>query len=288
MVRHIPLACPICHDPLAAHEQTVRCPQGHAFDVAREGYINLLVLRKKPRILGDAKEMVRARRAFLQSGHYQPLSDAVNVLVAAHLQAQGAISQQPRLIVDAGCGEGYYLGRVQEHLQAQFSHEALHYCGFDIAKDAVRLAARQHPPLVCVVADVNRRILLPDDSVDVLLNIFAPRNAAEFARIVAPGGRLLVMIPTPAHLRELRTALDLLNVEPEKRARVTAQFASAFKLVDTQAVQYTMTLTRETLQPLVRMTPSYWHLSTAAQQSIDELHAFQTSVSVEILSFQKQ
>lgn len=284
MFRSIPLLCPVCRQPLLEEERALRCPQGHAFDVAREGYVNLLRLRKQPKFLGDSKEMLRARRAFLQSGHYAPIVRALHRAVDAHLRAGNTHG----CILDAGCGEGSYLGQLHAHLQTEFGERAPACCGMDIAKEGVRLAARQYPESGFVVADTTQPLLLPDASVRVLLNIFAPRNAAEFARVVGPGGLLLVLIPGQDHLIELRDALGLLDVEPQKRTRVVAQFAQAFQLVDTQPVHFAMELAQDELVQLVEMTPSARHLSEKARDSLRALTHFTTSARVELLLFQRR
>jgi SAM-dependent methyltransferase len=175
----------------------LRCSNSHTFDIAREGYVNLL--RKK--LPGDTKEMLVARRDFLERNHYQPLSDMLNQLVHAYL----ATSSSPINILDAGCGEGYYLGRLQQYLTDQ--HYQIQCIGLDISKEAIRMAARHYKQSCFVVANLKERVVLADDALHIILNIFAPRNPAEFTRVLVPGGLLLVAIPAPDHLLQLRSAL---------------------------------------------------------------------------------
>jgi len=286
MWRDVPLCCPICDGELNGQNGSLRCAQAHTFDVARAGYVNLLVLRKTPKILGDGKEMLRARHAFLQAGYYAPLSDAVNAMAGAHW-AEEPQNATRRCLVDAGCGTGYYLGRLHRHLHEQHSSTPP-CCGLDIAKEGVRLAAKQHKECVFVVADVNRRIPLPHASAQVLLNLFAPRHAAEFARIVAPGGLLLVVIPTPEHLIELRAQLPLLDIPANKRTHVREQFQSAFHLADVQTVRHTLDLSGPAVVNLIQMTPNYWHLTEQERAQLDTSTSFSVTVSVELLAFVRQ
>src|SRR5581483_10720478 len=152
------------------------------FDVAREGYVNLL--RKKQ--VGDTREMLQARRSFLEDGFYQPLSDTLNALVDSYLRE----IPSPANVLDAGCGEGYYLGRLQRSLDQKEQHCFL---GLDIAKDGIRMAAKRYQAASFVVANLKERLVIADQAIHVLLNIFAPRNPAEFARVMVPAGRLIVV-----------------------------------------------------------------------------------------------
>lgn len=278
------LTCPICAEPLARAGATLRCPRGHSFDVAREGYVNLLT--GKPR--GDTREMALARRTFLEQGWYRPLADRLAALSSRCLAdaAGGAPATQAALaLVDAGCGEGYYLGRLLDALRpaaparemasrggadapvhattgglAHDTAPGVRVClGVDISKDVVRLAARRYPRARFVVADLTRRLPIATGAVALLLNVFAPRHAAEFARVVAPGGSLLVVIPGPAHLAELRDALSLLGVEPEKERHVVTQLATGFALAEHESIEFTMRLDRAAVAALVTMTPNAWH-----------------------------
>ena len=307
------LTCPICDEPLAREGASLRCPRGHSFDVAREGYVNLLT--GKPR--GDTREMALARRTFLEQGWYRSLADQLAVLSArclADAAGRAAGSEAALAVVDAGCGEGYYLGHLlhalspaaQAHETASggadtLAHAAVGwlahdtvpgervYVGVDISKDVVRLAARRYPQARFVVADLTRRLPIATGAVSLLLNVFAPRHAAEFARVVAPGGSLLVVIPEPAHLAELRDALSLLGVEPEKERHVITQLATGFALAERESIEYTMRLDRAAVAALVTMTPNAWHRGADTAAAIASLGG-ETAVtaSFRLLRFQRR
>ncbi|MCA9976176.1 MAG: methyltransferase domain-containing protein [Anaerolineales bacterium] len=271
-----PLTCPVCHQPLNLQDRTLRCEQNHYFDLAHEGYVDLLLGHKRPKIQGDDKVMLAARRRFLDGGHYDPLSQAINKIVQAHLPKQNGV------VLDIGCGEGHYLGQLQPHLSAGTCT-----FGLDFANDAARLAAKRYPASRFVVSDVNGRLPFTDQSIHILLNIFAPRNPAEFARIAAPGGLLLIVIPGPNHLQQLRQQLDLLAIEAEKQPRIVTQMAGLFTLQDTQSVTFALDLIQPDLTDLVQMTPNYWHMTPLKQTQLQAMPHFQTIAHFQILTFTK-
>jgi 23S rRNA (guanine745-N1)-methyltransferase len=269
-----PLTCPVCHQPLNLQDRSLRCARNHSFDLAREGYVNLMVGHKRPKIQGDDKVMLAARRRFLGNGRYQPLSSAINKIALEHLVESDGV------ILDVGCGEGHYLGQLLPLLPAGTCT-----FGLDVAKDAARIAAKKYPSSRFVVADVNRRIPFADQSVHVLLNIFAPRQPAEFARIAAPGALLIIVIPGPEHLHELRTELNLLDIEPEKQQRVLAKMSDLFALRQAKSLKIHLDLAQPDLTDLVLMTPNYWHLTPLQQSQLRAMTHFRTTAQFELLTF---
>ena len=175
MKRKLISNCPICGEELSQAARSLKCPRNHSFDLAREGYVNLLLAGPKQRRRGDNEMMLQARRRFLGEGHYRPLAEAINERVTRFLRTA---VEPDEAIVEAGCGEGYYLGQLQATLEADLPDRAICYFGVDIARPAVRLAARQYRNIVFFVADLTRKIFLTDASVQVLLNIFAPLSTA--------------------------------------------------------------------------------------------------------------
>lgn len=285
------LACPICGLPLAPSEtgSALQCAHNHSFDVAREHYTNLL-LKKAP---GDTKGMLQARRQFLASGHYAPLSNQVNELVSRYLVETGnrlhPSNDEPcTTILDAGCGEGYYLGSLKHFLDRQLPDVACCYIGLDSSKEAVRMAARRYKDIGFVVASIKERLPLLDSSMQVLLNVFAPRNAPEFARVLAHDGLLLIVIPAANHLQPVRTMLSLLNIEEDKQQHVSEQFAPWFTLRDTLPLNYTLSLDKEAITQLVQMTPNAWHPSSQTQQALENVERVQTEIAFTCLVFQRE
>jgi 23S rRNA (guanine745-N1)-methyltransferase len=184
-------------------------------------------------------------------------------------------------LVDVGCGEGWYLGQLQQRLADVTGC----FFGVDVAKTAVQLAARRYPTAQFVVADVWQKLPFADGSVVVLLNLFAPRNPVEFIRVLAPGSLLLIIIPQPHHLQQLRDRLGLLDIEDEKQQKVVAQLADSFTLQAVEPVAIEMDLDRTALENLVQMTPNYWHLTTTVQDRLTVLPYERVTAAFEILVF---
>ncbi|WP_354640442.1 putative RNA methyltransferase [Kitasatospora camelliae] len=237
------LACPHCGGPLALDGRTLRCPAGHSFDQARQGYVSLLPGDAHTGT-GDTAEMVAARDAFLAAGHYRPIADA---LADA---AQGAAG----LVADLGAGTGHYLAHVLTRLGGELPGAAL-----DISKYALRRAAKAHPRIGAVVCDAWRPLPLRDACADLVLNVFAPRNGPEIRRVLRPGGRLLVVSPTSRHLHELVAGLGLLSVDEDKDRRIEDKLSPHLTRTDRAEVEFTLRLSRADAAAVVGMGPNAWH-----------------------------
>jgi 23S rRNA (guanine745-N1)-methyltransferase len=296
---HVPMAwetvlpcliCPHCRTRLTRVGTSLRCRNRHTFAIAREGYVNLRRAgRRSSPLLGDSRAMLLARRRFLAGGYYRPLVDALATTATRHL---GALACDGRAaawqVLDAGCGEGYYLGHLHRRLSAAFPARDIAYLGLDVAKDAVRLAARRYPVGQFVVADVRDRLPYADASIHVLCNVFAPRHAAEFARILASGGLLLVVIPTPRHLQQLRQAMPLLGIQPDKRQRVLEHLRHDFVLAGRATIDIELRLDNTAVRDLIQMTPSARHLTPALLSPVAMLDAVDVTASIELLQFHRR
>lgn len=253
VLRH--LRCPNCDRPLhrsgAAGAQTLRCPDGHSFDVARQGYVNLLTGRVGHS--GDSPEMVAAREEFLSAGHYDFISAALASTAARVVTRAGT----PPFVVDVGAGTGRHLATMLNALPGATG------LAVDIAKPAIRRAARAHPRIGAVLGDTWTRLPVADAVTAVLINVFAPRNGPEFRRILRPDGRLLVVTPDTAHLTELVDRLSLLRVDPEKAGRIAQRLTGEFTQVDETEHRRQMRLSRRAVWALVSMGPSAWHQDPA-------------------------
>ncbi|MGW5668739.1 putative RNA methyltransferase [Micromonospora sp. NPDC003776] len=249
------LRCPVCGEPLAegtaGTARALRCPRRHSFDIARQGYVNLLAGRAPHS--GDSAEMVAARADFLAAGHYATVAAA---LATAATTAVGGRTAYP-LVVDAGAGTGWYLAAVLAALPDAVG------LALDVAKPALRRAARAHPRATAALADTWQRLPLADRSAAVLLNVFAPRNGPEFHRVLDPAGTLLVVTPAEDHLAELVDALDLLRVDPAKADRVAGSLGGHFTEESSGVHRARLALTRTEVATLVGMGPSAWHTDPA-------------------------
>ncbi|RKN41649.1 putative RNA methyltransferase [Streptomyces hoynatensis] len=239
------LRCPVCEEPLAAADGALRCRRRHSFDIARQGYVSLLAGGQVTGE-GDSADMVRARVAFLAAGHYAPLAESV------------AASCPPgaRTVLDAGAGTGYYLAAALDALPEAVG------LGLDASKFALRRAARSHPRAGAASWDVWRPLPVPDRAVDVLLNVFAPRNGPEFHRVLRPSGRLVVVTPTERHLGELRAWEGLLlRVDAEKENRLRRALAGHFTRERVTPLEYVRRLASEDVADVVLMGPAARHVT---------------------------
>lgn len=205
--------------------------------------------------------------------------------------AQTEISPEaPELIciAESGCGEGYYLGQLERCLEIHSPESPICYFGMDISKAAVKLAAKKYPGINFVVADVKDKIPLASGSARVLLNIFSPRNASEFGRILAREGLCLVVIPQREHLSDLRQDFGLLELEANKLERVKEQMGDVFDLARQHSLEYDLRLGGQALLDLIWMTPNYWHVSDQIRSRVMATAETQTKASFAILEFRRR
>ena len=230
------LACPIDLAPLARVDTAWRCPSGHAYDVARDGYVNLLPPGRPARTKsGDDLESIHARRRFLDAGHYAVLADHLAV-------ASAAVASSTTETLDVGCGEGYYTARL-----------AGATVGVDLSRAGIRLAARRHKSVTFAVANA---MALPVVSagVDLAASVFAPVVPDEFARIVRPGGHVIVAVPGADHLAALRARLYQTPLPHDEAVPLADD--DRFIPVDRQRLRGEITLAAtDDLADLVMMTP---------------------------------
>lgn len=241
------LACPVCGGRYELDEGILRCGEGHAVDLARQGHVQLA--RRPIRHPGDTADMLAARARVHAAGTFDGLTRAL-------VEAAGPAE----VVVEVGAGTAHHLAAVVEA------------CGgvgvaLDSSKAAGKAAARAHPRVASVVCDVTEPLPLQDRTIDVLLVAFAPRNVEEFARVLRPGGRLVVAQPTPDHLAGLRSALGLLAIEDSKEEALAARLAGRFAPGARDLVDEVVTPGPEGLVDLVMMGPNAFHTDRASVAS---------------------
>jgi 23S rRNA (guanine745-N1)-methyltransferase len=242
------LRCPVCAGDLEVVGRALRCGAGHAYDVAKQGHVDLRGPRGS-RGAGDYAAMVARRLSILGAGHFDPLHDAL----AAAVDRPSPLPAG--LVVDVGSGPGFQLARVLDALPDR------HGLAVDVSGPAARRAAQAHPRAGAAVADVWHGLPVVDDAAAVLLDVFAPRRADEFHRVLAPDGILLVVTPEPDHLASLARDLDLLSVDPDKDRRLADTFSGSFDLLGRSALRWTVRVDRVSAADLAGMGPGGHHLS---------------------------
>ncbi|MBF39101.1 putative RNA methyltransferase [Idiomarina sp. UBA4520] len=254
------LICPLDKQPLQLNERTWCCDNGHSFDIAKQGYVNLLpVQNKRSKDPGDSKAMVQARREYLNKGYYQPLAQAL---------ADTVLAMGSQALLDAGCGEGYYLRYLVE--QAEQQGTELSVAALDISKWAVQTAAKQDKRLSWIVAS-NNAIPLADNSVDTILCVFGFPVEAEFKRVLKPGGRLIMVDPASEHLIELKRI-----IYPEIKAKSEHLPVSekGWVLSSEERISFKVELPdTEAVHDLLTMTP---HLYRASKEGIEKAEKLQS------------
>ncbi|HKS43963.1 MAG TPA: rRNA (guanine-N1)-methyltransferase [Amycolatopsis sp.] len=237
------LRCSVCGEPVELAGRAVRCARRHSFDLAKQGYVNMLHARV-PAGTADTTEMVAARVEFLAAGYYSELAD----LVAGQVATAGT-----GLVVDAGAGTGYHLARVLDRLPTATG------LALDVSAVALRRAAKAHERLGAVTWNLWEPWPVASGSASVLLNVFAPRNGPEFRRVLRPDGLLVVVSPLAGHLRELASVVDLLGVDGRKDERLDDRLGGQFEPLGRQEAVRRVTLPPDDVRRAVLMGPSAHH-----------------------------
>lgn len=258
------MICPKCKEKLRLNGRSFTCVNHHNYDIAKQGYVNLMLASSQSS--GDSKEMVVARHRFLNQGYYAKLREKCCELIAnAH-----AIR-----LVDLGCGEGYYTKEM-----AKLVHECI---GIDLSKDALKMASRDDKKSQYILASIFH-LPISSNSVDVITNIFAPTPLDECRRVLKENGIYIRVSPHVSHLYEFKKALYENVYENE----VEWLDENTFKLVDEILVEDKITLTNhEDIEDLFMMTPYYWKSSKETSRKVLNLNEITTTIAFEIQVYKK-
>lgn len=253
--------CPVCSGVFTKSGSAYVCENRHSFDVSKYGYVNLLMSQQSSlKRHGDDKLMVQARRQFLEKGFYKPLSDKICECVKRFVADRGVIA-------DVGCGEGYYTAAVSQSGDYNI-------CGIDISKDALRYAPKSIPNGEFAVASAFN-LPFGDNSVDCVLNVFAPSPYGEFSRVLKSDGVLIKAVPLEEHLWDLKCALykEPYKNKPEKRDD------ELFELTESHELKYKINLTDSSdIGNLFKMTPYYYKTGREDAERLLSLKGLETTV----------
>ena len=249
------LLCPLCGSALTKEDRVWRCENRHNFDIARQGYVNLLPVQQKRSLQpGDTKEQVISRRAFLDGGFYTPIRDALCQLSLDH----GCAGP----VLDIGCGEGYYSSRLAQTLGAEL-------VGLDISKEAVRYAAGRYKDALWLCASA-ARLPVADQSAGLITSLFALTMPEEFLRALRPDGAFIQVLAAEDHLLGLKSVI---YPQLNRKEKDSVPNLPGFRLVESRPIRFTFTVEGEQVQNLLSMTP---HVYRIGREGADRLRQTQT------------
>jgi 23S rRNA (guanine745-N1)-methyltransferase len=269
----MPFTCPACKgilQPVSPAPKSVRCANNHSFDLAKEGYVNLLLAQnKRSKQPGDDAAMMACRQAFLNRGHYAFMATAI-------ANALGPFA--PTSVLDIGCGEGYYGQQLHQQL-------TINSIGIDIAKAGVRLAAKRHCYQELAVASAFD-LPLANASLDAAISVFAPIGETEAARVLKPKSVLVAVGPAPQHLRGL--AEHIYNqFKPHNSGFHHLDSHPEFTAINHQTLEQTVTLQGSEIYNLLTMTPYYWSATAAQQEALRHIPSLVTPLAFEIKVYRR-
>ena len=268
--------CPVCAKPLEINNKNYRCENNHSFDAAKSGYINLLTSdRMNTKNPGDNKQMVNARSGFLDSGHYSHLRDCIS-------SAVNEVAKDNNILLDAGCGEGYYTCGIYENELKNVI--GIQVAGIDISKFAADKAAKRNKQIEFAVGSVFH-IPFADNSCDILVNVFAPFCYDEYVRILKKGGYMIMAIPGKKHLWELKKAVYDKPYENNPKDEKIEGFDFVKKLLAKRNITLN---SGGDIMNLFAMTPYFYNTSPDDRNKLSKLNMLETQTEFEVLIYRKK
>ena len=251
-------ACPICQESMTIQEQgRMVCLANHSFDIAKQGYINMLTHGAASKY---SKELFESRKTVIDSGIYDEIEDKIIELIAP-----------AQTVLDTGCGEGSHLARIMAEKKGIG-------VGIDIAKEGILAASRHYPEQIWCVGDLAKSPFAKS-SFDAILNVLSPANYEEFKRLLTPGGCVVKVVPQSRYLHELRAQLYAdSDKESYSNDQIVARFKESFMEVSVKRITYTTPFATELIPALLEMTPMGWHKKEGAAIRLNEI-----TIDVDIL-----
>ncbi len=249
------LKCLKCNAALRLQDRSLVCENNHCYDLSKRGYVNLSLNQKKDS--GDDKDMVKARTHFLNQDFYKPLCDEVIKTIKA---------LKPQTLLDCGCGEGYYSNQIKQAIGCDM-------VAIDLSKSAIDHACRAKSGIQYVVASL-ANLPLMDNSMDVLLSMFAPIYEQEFSRVLKDGGYFIKVCPNEEHLIGLKQA-----IYDEVYVNEVSHELTNFELVEEHEISYEIEINdQESIMALFQMTPYYYKTSKEGVERVKKLTHLKTKV----------
>ena len=275
------LSCPVCGHDLSLNPTAAICPNNHSFDRARTGYVNLLLSHNKQSAEpGDSVAMMRSRRAFLQTGAFDPIADALQKSVATIL-----IGRTAPQVADLGCGEGFFTARLKNAPAGMAEESSLTCYGIDISRAGIKMASTYDREIVWIVASLHRSPFRLQ-SLDVTLSVFAPINPIEVRRIIRDDGALVTVTPGPDHLDGLRKVIYP-SVTPHPETPSSLAGVDTFERTQSIRVRYPIVLdSAARIMTLLAMTPYYWNISLETKARVEALSRLELLVDVYVTVFE--
>lgn len=275
-------ACPVCGADLEQTGRSCKCINRHTYDLSAKGYVNLLLAnQRKSKDPGDNKKMLAARRNILEAGCFRKLSDELSQRSAGFAADFTCNEDEKFTVLEAGCGEGYYLECVEAELRKRGIEG--HLYGIDISRDAIAMAAGTGTGIRYAVAS-SRHLPVRTASADCILQIFAPHSDQEFHRVLRNEGKLVTVIPGKHHLYGLK---ELLYPRPYLNDEAEHPYPS-FLVRDKLRIRDELVLTDpHAIRDLVMMTPYYWRTDPAMLDKLLELRELRTPLEFVVTVYGK-
>ena len=270
--------CPVCGNAMTMDTATLVCAKRHTFDLARRGYLNLLLRPTRTRY---DTTMLTARQTLCRNGFFAPLTETMRDIIMQETARRSHLS--PAVILDAGCGEGTHLRQLTDALQ-QALPGRFQGVGLDISKDGIQLAVRDSWDIIWCVANLSQ-LPIQEQCCDIVLNILSPANYDEFRRILSKTGLLIKVVPGARHLEELRALMSAGGTQkPSSPERVIQHFSTSCALRDTHHLTYTAALKSEQVAQLLTMTPLAWNADDEQRERVLGVGLSEITVDVHILA----
>jgi 23S rRNA (guanine745-N1)-methyltransferase len=270
------LACPIDKLELVRQENYYQCANGHCFDIAKQGYVNLLpVQHKKSKNPGDSKAMVQARTRFLNAGFYQPIAEQLAKIIFHQLSSDPT---ETHCVFDAGCGEGYYLQQIIHAAEHIDSDTDISFVAMDISKPAIIDASKRSRKVSWIVGTNSQPPFMPE-TVDLIICVFGFQSFSGFKKILKAGGILILVEPGAKHLQELRDIIyaEAAAEKPENKSGGDSEYL----LIDTQTLAFEINLnSNEQILDLLSMTPHLFRASSEGKACIENMDSLSLTTDI--------